>query len=501
MIAKDAEATLAPCLRSVKGLVDRMVLVDTGSSDSTVALARSLGATVFVFPWTNDFAAARNAALAAIDTDWVLVLDADEELDRAAYTWIRTELLAPKAEGYIVPVRNYLQPWEEPAIRYGRLPPGERHPRAPDALIYGESAVCRLFRRDPLVYYVGHVHEQVEYRLLELGRPIGRAGFFIHHFGWYLIEPVALDRKRALYLDLLARKLGERPDDNQVRLQYGDALLHWSDRSAEALECFLEAARRKPEDPEVWFHLANALLKSAQPEAALIAIAQAKLDDKDQGRAAQLRGEACAALRRWPEARDAFRSALPHFPGYMVLEARLALMEIFAGDAVGDERMQRVIAAAEVEAESTGHMAVLTRAAELRMHRSQWSQALQWLDRAREEARRMGGGKPLLEIDHKRLQAAVACGRFAEAAESAASIAELDPSPKAVLRQVAILVQAGMHEKALAAVELGLIRFPEAPRLLQALGELQPGSGVCAFDSLASAMEAGSRGAGESAAL
>lgn len=81
MIVKDEELLLPQCLDSVKDTVDEMVVVDTGSRDRTVEIAQAAGATVAHFEWCDDFAAARNAALGHVTGDWVLVLDADEELN------------------------------------------------------------------------------------------------------------------------------------------------------------------------------------------------------------------------------------------------------------------------------------------------------------------------------------------------------------------------------------------------------------------------------------
>ena len=80
LIARDEERFLPGCLASVSGVVDEIVLADTGSTDRTVEIARAAGATVVHHAWDEDFSAARNAALAAATGDWILLLDADERL-------------------------------------------------------------------------------------------------------------------------------------------------------------------------------------------------------------------------------------------------------------------------------------------------------------------------------------------------------------------------------------------------------------------------------------
>lgn len=80
MIVKNEAAHLADCLASVSALADELIVLDTGSTDETVAIAQRFGARVESFAWTHSFAEARNAALQYVTGDWVLVLDADERL-------------------------------------------------------------------------------------------------------------------------------------------------------------------------------------------------------------------------------------------------------------------------------------------------------------------------------------------------------------------------------------------------------------------------------------
>ncbi|HVA73123.1 MAG TPA: glycosyltransferase family 2 protein [Acidimicrobiales bacterium] len=78
LITRDEEVLLPACLASLKPLVDEIVVYDTGSTDATISIARAAGATVIAGFWNNDFARARNAALDACPTDWVLSLSADD---------------------------------------------------------------------------------------------------------------------------------------------------------------------------------------------------------------------------------------------------------------------------------------------------------------------------------------------------------------------------------------------------------------------------------------
>src|SRR5262249_30328503 len=113
MIVRDAQEHLRRCLESCAGLLSEIVIGDTGSQDQTVAIAKSFGAAILSVPWTDDFAAARNAVLREVRSDWILVLDADELLDPSAHTHLARHLQARSIAGYQVPIRNYVLNMQE----------------------------------------------------------------------------------------------------------------------------------------------------------------------------------------------------------------------------------------------------------------------------------------------------------------------------------------------------------------------------------------------------
>src|SRR5690348_15991724 len=84
MIARDEAQAIARALQSARPFVERMIVLDTGSLDGTPAVAADCGAEVASFSWCDDFAAARNSALALSDAAWNLVLDADEWIEAGA---------------------------------------------------------------------------------------------------------------------------------------------------------------------------------------------------------------------------------------------------------------------------------------------------------------------------------------------------------------------------------------------------------------------------------
>src|SRR5690348_3827247 len=81
MIVKNEEKYLERCLKSVEGVVDEIIIVDTGSTDQTTEIAEKFGAKILRYQWNDDFSSARNYSLKNAKCDWILILDADEELD------------------------------------------------------------------------------------------------------------------------------------------------------------------------------------------------------------------------------------------------------------------------------------------------------------------------------------------------------------------------------------------------------------------------------------
>ncbi len=146
MIVRNEEDKLEACLASVKGFADEMVVVDTGSSDGTIAVAENAGARVERMDWPGDFAPARNRALDFLNGDWVLVLDADEQLRPEVIPSLKALMERPE-----VLVINLL--------RY-----------EVGAAMAPYSCVSRLFRRHPGISWSRPYHSMIDdsvQRLLE----------------------------------------------------------------------------------------------------------------------------------------------------------------------------------------------------------------------------------------------------------------------------------------------------------------------------------------------
>jgi tetratricopeptide (TPR) repeat protein len=222
MIVRDEEAMLPGCLAGAAGLVDEIVVVDTGSADGTPALAGAHGARVFHFPWVDDFAAARNESLRHATGEWILYLDADERLECGQNgDCLRRAAAAPGVDAYSVPILSR---------RTG--PSGEE---------FTSARNIRMFRNLPGVRFSGPVHERVEPFLVKNGAAFGDAPFRILHLG-YDQEPADTERKRLRNLRLMHKHLALHPDEGYTLYYMGLTLLELN-RIEQALEPLARALR------------------------------------------------------------------------------------------------------------------------------------------------------------------------------------------------------------------------------------------------------------------
>jgi glycosyltransferase involved in cell wall biosynthesis len=190
MIVRDEAARIGRCLESARALVDDIVVLDTGSSDATMDIARSHGARVFQEQWNDDFAAARNAALAHSSSDWNLVLDADEWLvgaDRAALAEV---LSGPPVIG-LLPVSSQFE-------LQGRVETST-------------SWIARLLPGD--VRYAGSIHEQPVSSL-----PRKHVALAVQHDGY---RAAGMTAKLARNASLLERAIAASPQDAYLLYQLG----------------------------------------------------------------------------------------------------------------------------------------------------------------------------------------------------------------------------------------------------------------------------------------
>jgi glycosyltransferase involved in cell wall biosynthesis len=227
LIVRNEERFLPGCLQSLRGRVDEIVAVDTGSQDATIDILRNARVVVLDHKWSHDFAAPRNAGLDAVTCDWVLYIDADERLH------------LPRGGA----VADYLDASAIAANVQWRPKTGYTRCREP-----------RLFRNDRRLRFAGRIHETIVPALREVrlrdNLPIVQSDVEIDHLGY---------------------------DGDQ------------SKKHARNLPLLQEAVRADPDRVYYWYHLAETLAALGQTEKALEAaregLKSAERDPTEQQRA------------------------------------------------------------------------------------------------------------------------------------------------------------------------------------------------------------------------
>lgn len=269
IIVRDEAEFLDGCLASLHGLVDEIVVVDTGSVDDTVAVARRHGAVIGHEPWQEDFATPRNRSLDLASGRWILYIDADERVRPGDHDAVRAQLEADE---------------EHVSLRVRFVPRVNWTP-------YREF---RLWRHRPDIRFVGAMHETmlgaIERVAANEGLQIADLddlvpqGLTIEHFGYEGDQ----SHKHARNEPMLRAALVDSPDrpflyDHLARIyeELGDDV-----RARRTWRAGLDVARRRPtdhpDDKLLWINLLVHAIAREDPDgdvAGLLDEAQAKFAD------------------------------------------------------------------------------------------------------------------------------------------------------------------------------------------------------------------------------
>lgn len=225
MIVKNEEANIEKALSWGKEIAYEQIVVDTGSTDKTVELAKAMGAKVYSFAWIDDFAAAKNFAISKASGDWIAFLDADE---------IFAEGDEKKLMSLLATVEK--QAGQTHALWITRLEMGEK-------IVVGSIAMLRVFRRLPGLCYHRRIHE---YLAWEDNRQLNTVditdSLSIIHTGY---RHEASQKKENRNLKLILKELEENPNDEEMLGYLGDEY-YGSGEYDEAIDCYWKAIEHMP---------------------------------------------------------------------------------------------------------------------------------------------------------------------------------------------------------------------------------------------------------------
>ena len=431
MIVKNGGEDLRLCLRSAAPVVQQMVVADTGSTDSTREILREFGATVVDFPWTNHYGEARNASLEALTTDWVLVLDADEELDRAAAARIPGLL----ASGAIPEQVGAIRMWQRHYFtkRYVHAEGGMSRPlrepvrRAEGALSYADIGAFRLFRNLAEFRYTARIHEVIDGEVAKAGFELANAGdLVIHHFG-KLVSHEDEVKKNLRYGEMLRLALAETPEDARLWVQLAHTERSYLNNEDEAIRCYERALALSDRAHDAEVELAHIYTRRGEYERTLAVLDGMKAGDDLQVLQFELRGDVMHALGRLREAREMYRAAVAKArergadgTAGVGLKSKLGYVEVAMGmEKTGLRRLREAI-----EADPT-----------------------------------------VLDFHDRLVKSLVLLKRDREAADAAEEICRHYVNEQIIARAAALRMRVGDYERVRKVLALGLRLFPGSERL------------------------------------
>ncbi len=292
MIVKNEEKFLPQCLKSIKDVVDEIIIVDTGSTDRTVEIAKSFGAKVYHHPWRNSFSEARNNSLSYATCDWILQIDADEALEQADIPLLHKLMNDNSCNVIFVAI-------------YSELPGGQ-----------AKHYFQRIFRRGR-AHFEGIVHNQLIFEGKALQSEIR-----LYHYGYNLSER-EMQKKYKRTGDLLRQQLAENPDNifimaNLIRnyrneynfekvIELGEGELR---RSISQTDLVSKNQRQR-----ISIDLAHALINTDQVIRAEEVCKEALKESPDSFDVLLVLGE--IVLKK-----GAFREAIQYFKNYLILKEK-----------------------------------------------------------------------------------------------------------------------------------------------------------------------------------
>jgi tetratricopeptide (TPR) repeat protein len=199
MIVKNEAQFLAQCLESIRAAADQIVVVDTGSTDDTQAVARSFGAEVYEAPWRDDFSWARNISLDHATCSWILWLDADDFVPGASVEKIHALKKEKPDRAYLFTVRN------ERPNNTGT-----------------EFLQARMFPNHPAIRFERRIHEIIMPSIRRINLPeINKNDIIVEHRGY--ADPETLKKKAQRNIDLLLRDYSSVSPDPIMTIEIADA--------------------------------------------------------------------------------------------------------------------------------------------------------------------------------------------------------------------------------------------------------------------------------------
>jgi len=202
MVVKDEELLLPQCLKSIKSIVDEIVIVDTGSKDRTIEIARKFGAVVIKYKDAKNLGKARNVCIRMANSSWILLMDPDERIARRDLFKLKMLTYDAKVSGYLFAIRDYSRQYDLICNWYpndGKYPDEDKFSECPGWRL---GRMVRLFRKEAGFSYREGYSRHAYFLTPETKceNSIKESDVVIHHFQ-YLKGKNFINRKHTNYLN------------------------------------------------------------------------------------------------------------------------------------------------------------------------------------------------------------------------------------------------------------------------------------------------------------
>ncbi|MBW2980579.1 glycosyltransferase family 2 protein [Candidatus Woesearchaeota archaeon] len=205
MIVKDEEEFLERCLNSIKEIIDEIIIVDTGSKDRTVEIARKFTDKIFFKDFNDDFSELRNFSINKATKEWILVLDADEMISKNDLIKIKQLIQNNENLGYAFIQRTY---FNKPLTKQWNYSKDDDYEESKSYLGWIYRGITRLFQNNKGIKFIYPIHETIIESIKHINGKILNSKIPIHHYG-LLRDKDSIIKKNELYKKILINKIGK----------------------------------------------------------------------------------------------------------------------------------------------------------------------------------------------------------------------------------------------------------------------------------------------------
>lgn len=231
MIVKNEEKNLANCIRSADPYVDEIIVIDTGSTDSTIEIAENLGARVEKFEWNNDFSAARNFSIKFALCQWILWLDADDFVPEGQEHIINIIKKSTLDRSFFTLVCSFTGPNEVSPPEFRQL---------------------RIFPNLANIYFEQSIHEQIAPSITHAGIQMMPIDFHIHHMGYH--NDTERKNKAKRNIKMAQKEIEKNPNNFVLIASIGDSfyVCEEYEEAAKAYEKSISVPNAQKNDEQVF---------------------------------------------------------------------------------------------------------------------------------------------------------------------------------------------------------------------------------------------------------